>query len=240
MPLVENGQIVQDRYRYAGDEEPIPGRVPVIVPAQRFLIDTDALIRRDGSLGVLWPNDRRIAELAPWLGHLALVALQFPKFRDGRAYSQARLLRETYGFRGTLRATGDVLRDQFHFLIRARLRLFRGEEAGGRHRVCASRQPLQRGLSADRGRPCSGVAATRATSRSQRILRPGQSASLLDQRTQFRGVSSRSRKREFRPEELADFKCHLSRTGGEQCACLFRSLLSDDPIHSFAGNWRAI
>jgi uncharacterized protein (DUF934 family) len=119
MPLVENGQIVQDRYHYLGNDEPIPERVPVIVSAQRFLADTDGLIRRDGSLGVLWPNDRRIAELAPWLGHLALVALQFPKFRDGRAYSQARLLRETYGFRGTLRATGDVLRDQFHFLIRA-------------------------------------------------------------------------------------------------------------------------
>src|SRR6516164_5314058 len=119
MPLVENGQIVQDRYLYVGNEEPIPERVPLIVPAQRFLANTDALIRRDGSLGVLWPNDRRIAELAPWLGHLALVALQFPKFRDGRAYSQARLLRETYGFRATLRATGDVLRDQFHFLIRA-------------------------------------------------------------------------------------------------------------------------
>jgi uncharacterized protein (DUF934 family) len=119
MPLVENGQIVQDRYHYLADDEPIPERVPVIVPAQRFLADADALSRRDGSLGVAWPNDRRIAELAPWLGHLALVALHFPKFRDGRAYSQARLLRETYGFRGTLRATGDVLRDQFHFLIRA-------------------------------------------------------------------------------------------------------------------------
>ena len=119
MPLVENGHIVEDRYRYVGADEPIPERVPVIVPAQRFLADPDALTGRDGSLGVLWPNDRRIAELAPWLGHLALVALQFPKFRDGRAYSQARLLRETYGFRGTLRATGDVLRDQFHFLIRA-------------------------------------------------------------------------------------------------------------------------
>ncbi len=57
--------------------------------------------------------------MQPWLGHLALVALDFPKFRDGRAYSQARQLRENYGFRGTLRATGDVLRDQFHFLVRA-------------------------------------------------------------------------------------------------------------------------
>jgi uncharacterized protein (DUF934 family) len=119
MPLVENGKVVQDRYRYIADDEAIPQRAPVIVTATRFFANTDALIGRDGSLGVLWPNDRRIAELSPWLGHVALVALQFPKFRDGRAYSQARLLRETYGFRGTLRATGDVLRDQFHFLIRA-------------------------------------------------------------------------------------------------------------------------
>src|ERR1700730_11632078 len=119
MPLVENGQIVQDRYLQVEDDGSIPDRVAAIVSAQRFLANADALVRRDGSLGVLWPNDRRIAELAPWLGHLALVALQFPKFRDGRAYSQARLLREIYGFGGTLRATGGVLRDQFHFLIRA-------------------------------------------------------------------------------------------------------------------------
>lgn len=133
MPLVENGQIVADRYRYVGDDEPIPERTPVIVPAQRFLAGPDALTRRDGSLGVLWPNDRRIAELAPWLGHLALVALQFPKFRDGRAYSQARLLRETYGFRGTLRATGDVLRDQFHFLIRAGFDSFEVKKTADAH-----------------------------------------------------------------------------------------------------------
>ena len=119
MPLVENGRIVADRYRRVADGAPVPDRVPVIVTAQRFLAEADTLIRRDGSLGVEWPNDRRVAELKPWLGHLALIALVFPKFRDGRAYSQARLLRETYGFRGTLRATGDVLRDQFHFLVRA-------------------------------------------------------------------------------------------------------------------------
>ena len=53
------------------------------------------------------------------LGRLALIALNFPKFRDGRAYSQARLLRERYGYRGELRATGQVLRDQFSFFIRA-------------------------------------------------------------------------------------------------------------------------
>jgi uncharacterized protein (DUF934 family) len=119
MPLIKSGRIVEDRYVRVADDAAIPDRVPVIITAGRFLADPNALIRRDGSLGVLWPNDRRVAELEPWLGHLALVALSFPKFRDGRAYSQARQLRERYGFRGELRATGDVLRDQFLFLIRA-------------------------------------------------------------------------------------------------------------------------
>jgi len=119
MRLVENGRIVEDHYVRVDDDAPIPDRVPVIVSAKRFLADAAALVSRDGSLGVAWPNDKRVAELEPWLGRLALVALVFPKFKDGRAYSQARLLRETYGFRGTLRATGDVLRDQFHFLVRA-------------------------------------------------------------------------------------------------------------------------
>jgi uncharacterized protein (DUF934 family) len=119
MPLVKSGRIVEDRYVRVDDEAPIPDRVPVIVSAKRFLADPNALIKRDGSLGVLWPNDRRVTELEPWLGHLALIALTFPKFRDGRAYSQARQLRERYGFRGELRATGEVLRDQFLFLIRA-------------------------------------------------------------------------------------------------------------------------
>jgi uncharacterized protein (DUF934 family) len=119
MPLVEDGRIVDDRYVGVGDEAPIPDGVPVIVPATRFLADAAALVHHDGPLGVAWPNDRRVAELEAWLPRLALIALAFPKFRDGRAYSQARLLREHYGFRGVLRATGDVLRDQFHFLVRA-------------------------------------------------------------------------------------------------------------------------
>ncbi len=119
MPLVKGSRLVEDDYVRVLDEEPIPDGVPVIVPGKRFLADASELSRRDAPLGVLWPNDRRVAELEPWLNRLALVALIFPKFRDGRAYSQARLLRERHGFRGELRATGDVLRDQFQFLLRA-------------------------------------------------------------------------------------------------------------------------
>jgi len=119
MPLVRGDKIVEDNFVRVLDDQSAPDGVPVIVPGKRFLADATELVERAAPLGVLWPNDRRVAELVPWLDHLALVALVFPKFRDGRAYSQARLLRERHGFRRELRATGDVLRDQFQFLLRA-------------------------------------------------------------------------------------------------------------------------
>jgi uncharacterized protein (DUF934 family) len=129
MPLVKNGEVVDDVYVRVLDDAPIPDGVSVIVPAQRFLADAGDLVRREAPVGVVWPNDRKVAELAPWLDRLALVALVFPKFRDGRAYSQARLLRERYGFRGELRATGEVLRDQFQFLVRAGFDAFEVKKA---------------------------------------------------------------------------------------------------------------
>src|SRR5262249_28802730 len=90
-----------------------------ILPRARFLADAHYPVLRQAPTGVVWPNDRKVAELAPYLDWIALVALAFPVFKDGRAYSQARLLRERYDFRGELRATGQVLRDQFLFQIRA-------------------------------------------------------------------------------------------------------------------------
>jgi uncharacterized protein (DUF934 family) len=119
MRLVKSGQVVEDQYIRILDDEIVPDGVPVIVAAARFLADPAAILRRDAPTGVLWPNNRKVAELAPFLDRLALIALVFPSFRDGRAYSQARLLREQYRFRGELRATGDVLRDQFLFLARS-------------------------------------------------------------------------------------------------------------------------
>ena len=65
-----------------------------MLSAARFLADAAALASRAAPTGVLWPNNRKVAELAPYLDRLALVALQFPTFKDGRAYSQA-LLRST-------------------------------------------------------------------------------------------------------------------------------------------------
>src|SRR6187200_1688243 len=119
MPLVKNGRIATDLYLHVADGAELPGDGAVLVSAARFLEGPEALLKRAGKTGVIWPNNRDVDDLVPYLDRLAVVALVFPTFRDGRAYSQARLLRERYGYRGELRATGQVLRDQFVFMLRA-------------------------------------------------------------------------------------------------------------------------
>jgi uncharacterized protein (DUF934 family) len=117
MPLVKGGKIADDPFAHVADGAELPEGC-VLVSAARFLEDPEALLKR-GKVGVIWPNSRDVDDLVPYLDRVAAVALVFPTFRDGRAYSQARLLRERYHYRGELRATGQVLRDQFVFMLRA-------------------------------------------------------------------------------------------------------------------------
>jgi uncharacterized protein (DUF934 family) len=124
MPLVKHGKISPDPFVHVADDAELPADSAVLISAARFLADPDALLRRPGSVGVVWPNNRDVDDVVPYLGRLAVVALVFPTFRDGRAYSQARLLRERYHYRGELRATGQVLRDQFVFMLRAGFNAF--------------------------------------------------------------------------------------------------------------------
>src|SRR5512140_2756692 len=119
MPLVKNGKITGDEFIQLADDAAIRGDGAILISSARFLGDAETLSRRTGKTGVIWPNNRDLDDLVPYLDRLALVALVFPTFRDGRAYSQARLLRERYGYHGEMRATGQVLRDQFLFMTRA-------------------------------------------------------------------------------------------------------------------------
>ncbi len=119
MPLVKGGKITTDPLVHVADDAEIPGEGAILISAARFLGDAEALSLRAGGTGVTWPNNRDLDDLVPYIGRLVAVALVFPTFRDGRAYSQARLLRERHGYRGELRATGQVLRDQFVFMLRA-------------------------------------------------------------------------------------------------------------------------
>ncbi|BAM87185.1 hypothetical protein S58_11750 [Bradyrhizobium oligotrophicum S58] len=120
MPLVKGGHIIADEFVRITDDAELPAQGAILVSETRLLADPQALLgRTGGKCGVIWPNNRDVDDLVPHLDRLALVGLVFPSFRDGRAYTQARLLRERYGYRGELRATGQVLRDQFVFMLRA-------------------------------------------------------------------------------------------------------------------------
>ena len=72
-----------------------------------------------GRVALALPNDADVGEVAAGLAAFAAIVLEFPTFRDGRAYSQARLLRERYDYRGEIRARGEVLQDQIFFMARA-------------------------------------------------------------------------------------------------------------------------
>jgi uncharacterized protein (DUF934 family) len=119
MPLVKDAKVITDSFVRVADDAEIPADGAILVSAARFLEHAEALSQRNSPTGVIWPNNRDVDDLVPYLDRLAAVALVFPNFRDGRAYSQARLLRERHHYRGELRATGQVLRDQFVFMLRA-------------------------------------------------------------------------------------------------------------------------
>ena len=112
--LIKNRAIVEDGWtllRQAGSLADVPDGMPVIVPLALWLERRAALHAR-GEVGVwLAPTDDP-RSLLPDLPALPLIAVDFPKFGDGRGYSTARLLRDRYAYRGELRAIGDVLRDQ--------------------------------------------------------------------------------------------------------------------------------
>jgi uncharacterized protein (DUF934 family) len=118
MALVKNAEIAQDPWTDASGLDPIPAAGSVIVSLEQWQAQRDALIARTDPVGIRLRSDEPPARIADDLDRVALVALEFPTFRDGRAYSYARLLRDRYGFRGELRAVGDVLLEQLHCMER--------------------------------------------------------------------------------------------------------------------------
>ncbi len=118
MRIIRNCQIVEDRWRHLGDDEPIPDSGDIIVTLARWQAERDALLARNGRLGVRLAVDEPPELIADDLDHFQVVAYVFPVFRDGRPYTYARRLRERLGYTGEIRAVGDVLRDQLFFMHR--------------------------------------------------------------------------------------------------------------------------
>ena len=124
MPLIKAGAIVADPWVSVEDGAPLPTDGPVIVSLARFQAEREELLARGEPLGLRLKPAEKPAQIGEDVKTFALVALEFPTFRDGRGYSHARILRERLGFRGEIRAVGDVLRDQFLFMHRCGIDAF--------------------------------------------------------------------------------------------------------------------
>lgn len=94
----------------------VPPAGDIIVPLALWQGRREELLARPGRLGVWLKSDDEPYAIAGDLCLFGVVAVDFPKFGDGRGYSTARLLRERYGWKGELRAVGDIFRDQLFYL----------------------------------------------------------------------------------------------------------------------------
>ena len=119
MALIKDGRLSADRWHGYEDGAPLQPDIPAIVSLTRFQEERETLLKADADLGVRLEPGEHPEAIAADLDRIAVVALSFPSFTDGRAYSYARMLRERYGFKGEIRAVGNVLRDQYLFMARS-------------------------------------------------------------------------------------------------------------------------
>lgn len=118
MPLIKNGKVVDDVWAFVDDGHELSPGGCLTVSLGRFLSEHDVLVARNRSIGVRLAVSDDPALLAAHLDKIHVIELQFPKYTDGRALSQAQLLRRRFGYKGEIRAIGQVLRDQLRLMIR--------------------------------------------------------------------------------------------------------------------------
>ena len=112
--LIKSGAYAQDVFAPVADDAPLPEGA-VLVSLARFQKDRETLLARNTPIGVKLQSSENPELLGGDVNHFSLIALEFPKFRDGRAFSWARMLRTRLGFTGEIRAVGDFLYDQVNY-----------------------------------------------------------------------------------------------------------------------------
>ena len=119
MTLINQQAQIDNEWTLVNDEQELPAG-KILISLERFLENESALAERiaAGEVGVQLRSEQTADQLAEKAQSLAIIAVEFPKFADGRGYSAARLFRERYGYTGELRAVNDVLIDQLFFMAR--------------------------------------------------------------------------------------------------------------------------
>lgn len=155
MPLLKSGQIVEDTWLHLDDKQEVPARGDIVVSLERWFDENETLRFRDGKIGIRLKNDQSPAQVADDLDAFDAFVLEFPKYTDGRAYSAARLLRDRYGFEGEVRASGEVLIDQYGMMQRCGFNAYEiGDDAdvpawqAAEKRISSHYQPAADGVAA--------------------------------------------------------------------------------------------
>jgi len=123
MPLIKDGVFVEDTYASVADDAAMPANGSIVSLA-RFKKDHEQLLERNAPLGVRLASSESPESLGGDVQRLSVVALEFPRFRDGRGFSWARMLRTRLGFTGEIRAVGPYLYDQIAFMRRVGIDAF--------------------------------------------------------------------------------------------------------------------
>jgi phosphoadenosine phosphosulfate reductase len=140
-PIWKDGAFRPDAWARVADGEPVTN-APLIISKKRWLAERETLRARNTPLGLLLVAGEKIDDIAADLADVALIALDFPKFSDGRAFSTARLLRDKHAYTGELRAVGNVLADQIPLMRRVGFDAFEVTHS-------PTRRALARGLLAE-------------------------------------------------------------------------------------------
>ena len=127
--LIKNRAVVEDEWQLLREipDQGLPAG-NIIVPLSYWLDQREALLQR-GNVGVWLNSDQAPAPLADDLPVIAVVAIDFPLFTDGRGFSYGRALREHFGYKGEVRAVGQFIRDQLYYLTRCGFDAFAIETA---------------------------------------------------------------------------------------------------------------
>ena len=117
--LISSSKLIEDAWVRLADDQAIGDHKNVVISLNRLIQCWDQLNNMPVNLGVELEPNAELADVLNYIDHLQIIVLRFEVFSDGRAFSQARLLRDRYAFCGDIRAVGDVICDQLWFMRRS-------------------------------------------------------------------------------------------------------------------------
>jgi len=120
----KDGAFAEDEWIIVADGEEVPADRPSLVGLTRWREEHDTLAARNAPLGLVFEPDAEWSDIAGDLDRFPVIAVNFPKYADGRGFSIARLLRDRDGYRGEIRAVGDFFLDQLPYMRRVGIDAF--------------------------------------------------------------------------------------------------------------------